>query len=136
MDDGTVDLLVSGHEPRRRWQVLVEFGDAAPGGGTIETALPVVLGAVRAGAISLAAAIRALSAGPAALLGEAHRGIVEGQAAYLAIVDPSAVWSPDARMLRSAAVVDAPLAGVEIRGRVMATIVKGRVAYLDPGYAK
>jgi dihydroorotase len=128
VEHGTIDALVSGHEPRRPWQVEVELGGAPVGGSTIETALPVALEAVRAGALSLGAAIRALTAGPAVLLGERHRGIVEGRPAYLTVVDTNASWTPDRATLRSAD-RRSPVLGLSLRGEVVATIVRGRVAY-------
>jgi dihydroorotase len=135
VDDGTIDAFVSGHEPRRPWQVLVEFGDAAPGGSTIETTLAALLEAARARVVTLGRAIAALTVGPSGVLGEQHRGIVPGRPAFLTVIDPTRAWTPGPETLRAAAAVDAPLAGVGLRGRVVATIVKGRVAYVDPSIA-
>lgn len=128
VEDGAIDALVSGHEPRRPWQVEVEFGDAAAGASTIETSLPIALEAVRAGVVSLEAVIRAFTAGPAALLGEQHRGIVAGQAAYLTIVDRDAEWTPGRDPLCSADQAT-PLSRVPLRGQVVVTVVKGLVAF-------
>jgi dihydroorotase len=79
--------------------------------------------------------IAALTVGPSGVLGEQHRGIVPGRPAFLTVIDPTHAWTPGPETLSAAAAVDAPLAGVELRGRVVATIVKGRVAYIDPSIA-
>lgn len=128
IEDGTIDAIVSGHEPWRPWQSEVEYGDAPAGGSTIEAAISLVLGAVRAGVLSLDAAIRALTAGPAAVLGEQHRGMLEGQTAFITIVDPGGTWRPGAQTLCSRS-LDTPLAGLAVPGRVLLTIARGRAVY-------
>jgi len=103
-------------------------GDAPSGGSTIETALVLALEAAHAGALTRGAAIRALTEGPAALLGEQHRGIVEGRSAYLTIVEMGAFWTPGAASLLSADRAS-PNLGLPLRAEVLATTVRGRVAY-------
>jgi dihydroorotase len=131
VEDGTIDAVVSGHEPHRSWETDVEFGDAPAGIGGIETAVSLLVSAVGGGVLGLEAAVRAVTSGPAQVLGEAHRGLVPGRKAYLTFVDASAGWRPRDGLVSRAR--NTPLLDSTLRGRVVATVVGGRFAFVDPG---
>jgi dihydroorotase len=141
--DGTVDAIATDHAPHTQVDKLVEFGDAANGISGIDTALSVVLAGVEAGLLPLADAIRALTTGPqrvlgAAVVGGPYRrardplvpGLVEGALASLVVVDTADSWHVSPETIRSKG-KNSPLVGRDLRGRVLATVVDGRFAFLD-----
>ena len=107
----------------------VEFGAAAPGMIGLETALSLGLAAVEAGCLELATLLRALGAGPAALIGEA-RTLAIGSTADLVVFDPAARRQVQASGLASAS-GNTPLLGMELPGVVRLTVAGGRITYRD-----
>jgi len=67
--DRTVDAIATDHAPHASTKKDVEFDQAAFGISGLETAVPLVLGGVRAGWAPLAMVIAALTTGPARVLG-------------------------------------------------------------------
>ena len=128
--DGTVDAIATDHAPHTEVDKAVEFGTAANGISGIETALGLVLTAVDAGHLTLGQAMAALTVGPAAVLGRA-RGLVEGAPADLVVLDRSARWAVTADALASKG-KNSPLLGMELSGRVLLTMARGKVAYEAP----
>jgi dihydroorotase len=96
-----------------------------------------VLAAVAADVLPLGAAVRALTAGPARVLGDAGAGLVPGitvgAAANVVLVDATAQWTVSAAALRSRG-RNTPLIGRELPGRVLLTLGDGRIAYRDDAY--
>jgi dihydroorotase len=133
--DGTADAVATDHAPHREVDKAVEFGTAANGISGLETALGLLLAAVDAGRLPLLVAIRALTTGPAAILGARARrrsaGLVEGAPADLVVFDRADSWqvTPDALLSRGK---NSPLLGMELRGRVLLTMAGGRLAYEAP----
>jgi len=132
--DGTADAIATDHAPHREVDKAVEFGLAANGISGIETALGIVLAAVDAGRLPLAAAIAALTSGPARVLGNrapgapGPHGLVEGRPADLVVFDRSASWCVAVETLASRG-KNAPVLGRELAGRVLLTVAGGRIAY-------
>ncbi|HYM84450.1 MAG TPA: amidohydrolase family protein [Candidatus Dormibacteraeota bacterium] len=130
--DGTADAVATDHAPHTQVDKEVEFGLAANGMSGIETAIGILLAAVDAGRLPLAAAIAALTTGPASVLGEriGHPlGLVEGALADLVVFDRRARWMVEASTLRSKG-RNTPLLGSELPGRVLLTIAGGRLAHV------
>lgn len=135
--DGTIDAIATDHAPHTEVDKSVEFGLAKPGIAGIETALGVLFEAVDAGELELEAVVRALTVGPARVLGAAvsitgAAGLVEGQPVDLVVVDRSDRWTVEPMALRSQGFGN-PLDGRSLPGRVLATIAGGRIAYTDAG---
>jgi dihydroorotase len=128
--DGTADAIATDHAPHTEVDKAVEFGAAANGISGIETALGLVLSAVDAGQLTLGRAIAALTVGPAAVLGR-QRGFVEGEPADLVVFDRSERWTVTADALASKG-KNSPLLGMELPGRVLLTLARGKVAYEAP----
>ncbi|MDQ2966094.1 MAG: dihydroorotase [Chloroflexota bacterium] len=129
--DGTADAVATDHAPHRLIDKEVEFGLAANGISGIETALGLMLAAVDAGALPLARAIEALTAGPARVLGSRFGrpiGLIEGQPADLVVFDRSKTWTVGPDTLRSRG-KNSPLVGRDLSGQVLLTVAGGRVAY-------
>jgi dihydroorotase len=125
--DGSIDAIATDHAPHPTERKLVEFAAAAPGIIGLETALSLGLAAVEAGRLGLVRLVEALSAGPAALIGEA-RGLSIGQVADLVVFEPAARWrvERDALASRSA---NTPLLGMELPGVVQLTVADGRMTF-------
>ena len=125
--DGTIDAIATDHAPHPPERKLVPFGQAAPGLIGLETALSLGLAAVQAGQLGLTTLLAALSARPAAVIGE-HRSSKLGGVADIVVFDPEASWrvEPSALASRSS---NTPLLGMELPGVVRLTVADGRVTY-------
>ncbi len=120
--DGTVDAIATDHAPHASTRKDVEYDQAANGISGLETALPLVLGGVVAGWCDRAVALRALSEGPARIL-----GITPPPDDWIAI-DTDATWTVRAADLVSMG-KNTPVLGRELRGRVVVAVVGGAVRY-------
>jgi dihydroorotase len=134
--DGTADAVATDHAPHSQVDKEAEFGLAANGISGVETALGVLLAAVRAQRLTLGRAVEALTAGPARVLGGRSgrcgaRGLTEGAPADVVIFDASAGWTVTRTALASRG-TNTPLLGRELPGRVLLTVAAGRLAYRDP----
>jgi dihydroorotase len=116
--DGTVDAIATDHAPHAITKKEVEFDAAANGVSGLETALSVLLGGVRAGWGSREHVLRALSDGPARILG------VEREEGDWVAIDPDAAWTVRAEELATLG-KNTPLLGRELRGRVVVAAVGG-----------
>jgi len=128
--DGTIDALVSGHDPPRPGREDAPFADAEGGAATLEHSLPTLFGLARGGVLSPARAVTLVTGGPGGLLAEATRrpgGLAPGATADLTLVSPASgdVASGDGRRH-----------GGGSEGRVLLTMVEGRLVHLDPRLAK
>jgi dihydroorotase len=120
--DGTIDAIATDHAPHASVRKEVEFDQAAFGISGLETALSLVLGGVNAGWCDLDVAIRALTDGPARVL-----GIAPNQNDWIAI-DVDEPWVVSADGLTSLG-KNTPLLGLELRGRVLQAVVGGEVRF-------
>jgi len=125
--DGTVDAIATDHAPQPQERKAVPFDKAAPGLIGLETALSLGLAAVDAGQLDLAVLLGALSARPAAIIGETRR-LEAGSPADFVLFDPAARWRVDASALASAS-ANTPLIGMQLPGVVWMTVAGGRVTY-------
>ncbi len=120
--DGTIDAIATDHAPHASVRKDVEYDQAAFGVAGLETALPLVLGGVRAGWCDRDVALAALTAGPARIL-----RITPGADDWIAI-DPDAEW-----VVRGDEIVslgrNTPLLGLTLRGRVVQATVGGEVRF-------
>jgi dihydroorotase len=129
--DGTADAIATDHAPHTEVDKHVEFGWAVNGISGIETALPVLLELVAAGAAPLARVVEALTIGPARVLGAdgvIPPGLREGELADLVVVDAGATWTVTAEALASKG-KNTPLLGRDLRGVVRLVVAAGQVAY-------
>lgn len=123
--DGTVDVISSGHDPRRAEDKRLPFADAEPGMAGAETLLAMTMNLVRDEVIDMARAFDLLATNPAQLLG-VPAGVIEiGQEADIAVIDPDAPWIID-RTKMEATADNTPFDRQGAQGRVRA-LVKGGV---------
>jgi dihydroorotase len=126
--DGTVDAIATDHAPHASIRKDVEYAEAAFGISGLETALAVLLTAVDAGLGELGAVVRALTSGPARVLGMAVPD-------DLVLVDPALERTVSADALVSKG-KNTPLLGKRLRGAVVAAVVDGEVRYRDDAALK
>jgi dihydroorotase len=120
--DGTVDAIATDHAPHASVKKDVEFDQAAFGISGLETALSLVLGGVNAGWGDRDNVIRALTTGPAGIL-----GLALPNDDWIAI-DPDTEWTVTADAFVSMG-KNTPLMGRTLRGRVVYAVVGGEVRY-------
>jgi dihydroorotase len=120
--DGTVDAIATDHAPHASVRKDVEFDQAAFGISGLETALSLVLAGVNAGWADRDTVLRALTHGPAHVL-----GISPDDADWIAI-DLDAEWTVAADSLVSMG-KNTPLLGRTLRGRVVYAVVGGEARY-------
>jgi dihydroorotase len=126
--DGTIDAIATDHAPHSRVEKDLEFDAAAHGIVGLETAFPVCLGLVRAGALTEKRLIEALTAGPAAVLRLPGGSLARGAVADVAVLDPGAAWTVDPARLHSRS-GNTPWKGKRLLGRCTHGIVGGRIVH-------
>ena len=130
--DGTVDVIATDHAPHHADDKKVEFDRASFGIVGLETAVSLSLDRlVHAGVIGLARMVELLSTNPARILSLPGGRIQEGQAADLTILAPDLRVTVSAAGFRSKS-RNTPYDGWPLRGGVAATIVGGRVLFVNP----
>jgi len=111
-----LDAVCTQHEPWTRAEKELEFELAQPGAIGLQSALNETLEALGG---DFAAAIQALSLGPASILG-LERGIRDGAAADFLLWDPEANWAPSSESLLSKC-TNSPVLERQFCGQVAAT---------------
>lgn len=123
--DGTIDVIVSDHDPQDVETKRLPFAEATPGAVGVETMLPAALRLVHAGLVPLGALLKAMSTTPAALLGLPGGSLATGEPADLILLDIDEPWVLDRDDLRSKC-KNSPFDEARMTGRVLATFVAGR----------
>jgi dihydroorotase len=126
--DGTIDVIVSSHDPQNVDTKRHPFAEAADGAIGLETLLAAALRLYHAGDVSLVTLFRALATRPAALLGLEVGRLAPGAPADLIVIDPDAPWVCEAAALRSRS-KNTPFEGARFTGAVLRTLVAGRSVY-------
>lgn len=126
--DGTIDVIVSSHDPQDVDTKRHPFAEAADGAVGLETMLPAALRLFHGGQIDLLTLFGALSTRPAELLGLEVGRLAAGAPADLILIDPDSAWVCEANSLRSKS-KNTPFDGARFAGRVLRTLVAGRTVY-------
>ena len=127
--EGTIDVVATDHAPHEATEKAVEYSLAPFGVVGLETALALALRLVQEGDLTLLQMVARMSLAPAAILGLDDRGtLAPGMAADLMIVDPEREWVVDPAKFQSKA-RNTPFTGWRLKGRVIKTIVDGRVVF-------
>jgi dihydroorotase len=121
--DGTIDAVATDHAPHAALEKEVPFEYAPNGILGLEWAAAVAIGSA---GLDQATFYDRLSIAPATIAGFADHGqlIAPGAVANIAVVDPTASWVPTATKSKSR---NAPYLGMDLTGRVSATILRGTV---------
>jgi len=126
--DGTIDVIATDHAPHASQEKQLGFTEAPFGIVGLETALPLTFALVEEGIVSLESAVDKLSTAPAKVFGLAKGTLAVGADADVAIVDQQEQWEVDPTKFHSKS-RNTPFAGWKVKGRVMTTIVGGRVVF-------
>jgi len=132
--DGAIDAIASDHAPHHRDEKEVEFEQAAHGIVGLETALALALRLVSGAGLPIETVIRAMSTAPARILGVPGGTLAPGAPADVTVLAPEHAFEVDLSRSRSLA-RNSPFGGWTLRGAVAATIVGGRVCYVNPDVA-
>ena len=125
--EGVIDAITSQHQPHDSAAKQAPLAATEPGLSTIETTLSAGLRLVARDELSLPQLIRALSEGPASVLGRAA-SLDVGAAADLCVFDPDAHWLPSVDTLHSAG-RHHPFPGQSLPGVVRFTFCEGIQAW-------
>lgn len=126
--DGTIDTLVSDHDPRSADVKRLPFAQAATGVIGFETMLATALSCVHAGQITMTKLIAALTSNPAKILGLKSGNLAVGMAADITIFDPETPWKIEADKLISAD-KNTAFDTLPCQGKVWMTISDGTCVY-------
>jgi len=127
--DGTVDAIVSDHEPHHADEKELDFADAPFGIIGLETAVPLALDRlVHARVIGLMQLVRMMSTRPAEIYSLPGGSLREGVPADITILDLRALRTVDPSSFKSLA-RNTPFAGMRLKGWPVATIVGGKVVW-------
>ncbi|QCK87640.1 dihydroorotase [Phreatobacter aquaticus] len=126
--DGTIDIVVSDHNPQDVETKRLPFAEAAPGAVGVETMLPASLRLVHGGNVPLGALLKAMSTTPARLLGLPGGSLARGAPADLIVLDLDEPWVLDRDSLKSKC-KNSPFDEARLTGRVIRTLVAGRTVH-------
>ena len=140
--DGTLDALVSDHDPVAEDMKNLPFGEAEPGATGLELLLSLALRWGADSGLALPATLARVTSAPVRVLGDAIGSLassagrlVEGGVADVCIFDLEAQWAVTPGVLASQG-KHTPFAfaatGMALPGRVRATLVAGTLAYEAP----
>lgn len=131
--DGTLDCVATDHAPHAIEDKETEWGAARSGMLGLQTALAIVIQTmVEPGLLDWSGVADRMSVAPARIggLSEHGRPVAVGEPANLVVVDPTIRWtvSPAALVSKSR---NTPYAGRTLPGRVVATVLRGRLTSRD-----
>jgi dihydroorotase len=132
--DGTVDAIATDHAPHALHEKQMEFERAAFGITGLETALALAITRLhREKRIPLARIVELFTVGPARCFGLRGRGsLARGSVADVTIFDARKKWRFEAAKSLSKS-KNTPFDGWQLTGKVVATIVGGKIAYSEVG---
>jgi len=130
LGDGTVDAIATDHAPHATHEKDVEFEKASFGITGLETALALAITQLQLKhKIPLMRVIELFTAGPARVFDLSGRGsLARGNFGDVTIFDPKKRWMFDSAKSRSLS-RNTPFDGWQFTGKVVATIVGGKVVY-------
>jgi dihydroorotase len=128
--DGTVDAIASDHAPHAPHEKIVEFERASFGVTGLETALGLAITILHGRQkMPYARIVELFTAGPARVVDLRGRGtLLRGSHADVTIFDPKKRWTFDAAKSRSKS-HNTPFDEWQMTGKIVATIVSGRIVY-------
>lgn len=128
LKDGTIDCIATDHAPHHLDEKDLEFNEAMNGIIGLETSLPLSLGLVREGAISLQQLVEKMSCNPSKILGVDRGTLKAGSVADITVIDPDQAWTVEADQLASKS-KNSPWLGERMTGAAAVTVVAGKVVF-------
>lgn len=126
--DGTVDMIVSAHDPQGADTKRLPFSDAADGAIGLETLLAAALRLHHNGEVPLLRLVEAMTIAPARRFGLDAGSLAAGAAADFILVDLDRPWLVREAELRSRS-RNTPFEGARMQGRVLQTVLAGRTIF-------
>src|SRR5215468_4851293 len=131
LGDGSIDVIATDHAPHAADEKQVEFDNAPFGITGLETAVSLCFDKlVHKGVVSLPRLVELLSVNPARILRVPGGSLAEGAPADVTILAPDLAVTVVAATMKSKS-KNTPFDGWQLRGGVAATIVGGRVVYVN-----
>jgi len=130
--DGTIDVIVSSHDPQSADTKRLPFAEAEFGAIGLETLFSASLSLHHNDGLPLSRLIDALSTKPAQILGLEAGRLAPGAPADFTLADIQMSWTVEDHLLRSRS-KNSPFEHRTLEGRVLETVVAGRTVYAyDP----
>jgi len=125
LTEGLIDAVATDHAPHSAFETEVTFEEAPRGVIGLETAAAAVNTAV---GMEAAVFFARMAGNPARIGGFTRQGqpVGVGGPANLVVFDPGATWTPTTFASKAQ---NSPFLGMELRGRVVATIFEGRMTH-------
>jgi dihydroorotase len=132
LKDGVIDAIATDHAPHNPADKNRGLEQAAFGISGFETAFGCLMGLVHRGEVSLTQLISKLTCEPAKVIRrDDELGFLKiGALASITIFAPDREWVVDSRRFASKG-KNTPYDSYKFKGKVMATIANGRIAYID-----
>jgi len=132
LKDGVIDAIATDHAPHTLADKNCRLELAAFGISGFETAFGCLMGLVHQGEISLTQLFSKLTCEPAKVIGRNDElgTLKAGAPANITILDPDREWIVNSRNFASKG-KNTPCDGYKFKGKVMATISRGKLAYTN-----
>jgi len=132
LKDGVLDAIATDHAPHTLADKNCGLELAAFGISGFETAFACLMDLVHKGRMSLAMLLSKLTCEPAKIIGrDGELGTLKaGTQANITVFGPDREWIVDSRNFASKG-KNTPYDGYKFRGKVMATIAKGKIVHID-----
>jgi dihydroorotase len=128
LKDGTIDCIATDHAPHHLDDKDVEFNEAMNGIVGLETSLPLSLGLVAEGVLSLEQMVDKMSVNPSKILGLGRGTLQAGAPADITVIDPQLQWTVTAEGLQSKS-KNSPFLGRQMTGAAKCTVVGGEIKF-------
>ena len=126
--DGSIDVIVSAHDPRPAEEKRLPFAQSSAGACGLETLLSGALSLVHNDQVELNCILRAMTSNPADLLGLSAGKIKIGAPADIILIDSEKPWVCDADKLLSKS-NNTPFDERRMQGLAVATLIAGNVVH-------
>jgi dihydroorotase len=126
--DGTIDAIVSAHQPHEAAAKQAPFADTATGMAMYDIFIPLLLSLQDQADLSLMQLIAALGKQSAAIAGLEHMGLTIGAKANLCLIDPHKCWQLTAHSQQSHG-ANQCRNNSELKGRVVLTLRDGHITW-------
>jgi dihydroorotase len=130
LKNGSIDIVVSSHDPQDVDTKRLPFADAALGAVGLETLLAVALRLFHNNEVPLLRLVEVLSTAPARLFGLPAGSLAPGSPADLILVDLDHPWVVAEKDLKSQS-KNSCFEGARLQGKVLQTVVRGRTVFTD-----
>lgn len=128
---GVIDCIATDHAPHDHVSKSMPYDEASSGISVLETGLGSLMSLVHSGQLQLAQLIEKMTLAPARILGKSFLKLAtlqSGTPADIVLFDTHDEWVVNAEQFLSKG-KNTPLNGLSLKGRVIITLVEGKVVY-------